>query len=726
MPTTPPVDGAGARSWATRMPGGWGPRLGLALLVALPYLSSLDGGFHYDDSHSIVDNPAIRSLRHLPAFFVDSGTFSAEPGMAMYRPLVLASYALNYALGGYDPRGYHLANLLLHLMATQLVYALLSRLTGRSALGWWGALLFGLHPVQSQAVNYISSRSEVLAAAAVLAALRLSLAPARRVAALGAYAAGLLTKSAAVAFLPLAGLIRVRSGLRPAAHALWPFAALTAAYLVLISLEGFLPRSLRQDVRPWPVHLCTQVKALVYYLQLLVVPRGLSVEPAFHLSRSALDPAVASAGLLMASLAALAARGARRGDGVGVGLLWILAGLAVPFAVPLNVLVNEHRLYLPAAGWALGLVWLARAAPARLAVSAGAAAALLLATLTWQRGAVWRSDLRLWEDAAQRAPAAFRAQANLGLARYESGDLHGARRSLERALALNPAYAKTWSNLGLVLEEDGDLAGAARAYGRAVAMRPDLVGAHLNLARLYLALERADSARVHLATALRLRPSSPEVHLHRGRWLQHQGDLGEARREYERAVELDPGSAPAHNNLGLLFEELGDTLGARHSLERAVAADQTLAEARTNLRLLASRVAGVPPVQAYEALLADDPGQATVWLALGQARLREGNWDGAVEALDAALRLRPQLAGAHELLGSAHRGAGRLERAIAAYEAGLEGTPTARLYTNLAAALAADGQLERAAVALRAALDLDPGNPRAREGLERLQRPPAR
>lgn len=710
---------------------------GLLALISLAYVNSLPGAFHYDDSHSIVENRSIRTLSRIPAFFADSGTFSAEPTMAMYRPLVQTTYAANYAVGGLRPWGYHLTNLAIHLLVVALVSLTAARLAANVNLGWWVALLWGVHPVHTQIVNYVSSRSESLAAAAVMGALYLGtvVRPPKRWAA-AAYAAGLLAKSSAVVLLPLAALLRLSRATSPRRipAELWPYGAVTAVYLAVIWSDGFLPRSLAQDVRPWGQHLMTQTKALVYYLQLVVTPIGLSVEPAFRVSRSWMEPAVVCSGLLILSLAWLSRQGLRRGFSSGVGVFWFLAGLAVPFVIPLNVLVNEHRLYLPSVGLALTGAWLLRhrVAPSETGGSPagtghGAALgpwaavfAVLLAALTVQRNEVWASELSLWEDAAARAPAAFRVHSNLGLARYEAGDLAGARQALDRALDLNPGYAKTWNNLGLVLEAEGADARALSAYAKSLEVRPDLTGARMNLARLHLARGELPLAAVQLDTALALSPEAAGVYVHLGRLRQREGNVEAAALAYQRAIELDPESAAAWNNLGLLREELGDRAGGRAALRRATQVDPSFAEAQVNLRLLETRLAGRDPRLTYEDLLADFPEEGGLWKAHGRELLRRGETATARDALEEAARLKPRDPETLSMLATARRLDGDLDGAIEAYRAAIALGPSAALYTNLASAHAAGGRADSARIALEAALKLDPGSERARAGLERL------
>jgi tetratricopeptide (TPR) repeat protein len=423
---------------------------------------------------------------------------------------------------------------------------------------------------------------------------------------------------------------------------------------------------------------------------------------------------------LVACLAVLGIVGIQRRVWAGKGVVWFFLALGVPFVLPLNILVSEQRLYLPAVGLVGAVVSLAAASGRGRAVWApGLVALVLLGILTWQRNQLWASDLRLWRDAATKAPRAFRTHGNLGLARYEAGDLSGAKSALLTALELNPGYAKTWNNLGLVLEESGDREGAGRAFGRALHLRPDLSGAHLNLARLYLHDGQLDSARQHLDRAARLQPDHPRVLVARGLLRQRAGDLTGAMAAYDRALALDPYLAEGHNNRGLLLDETGEPDRALASLRRAVAADTGYVEAQVNLALLEARRAGVGPRQVYEQVLARHPGAVRVWLALADQLQRDRQWAEAARALEEALSLAPDL-DVDASLASAYHGSGRLEEAIAAYRRALARDPGPGLLVNLAAAYAEAGRLAEAAAALAEALAIDPSHQRALQGLERL------
>lgn len=124
------------------------PYLFLLLVLLVFHVRSLGNRFHYDDEHSLLKNPHVRSLEALPSFFTDARTFSENPTYAMYRPLVVVTYAFNYALSGYTARGYLAFNLAIHCLATLLVFHLLGQLSFARFPALAGALLFGLHPAR--------------------------------------------------------------------------------------------------------------------------------------------------------------------------------------------------------------------------------------------------------------------------------------------------------------------------------------------------------------------------------------------------------------------------------------------------------------------------------------------------------------------------------------------------------------------------------------------------
>ena len=135
------------------------------------YYSSVDNSFQYDDKHSIVENPHIRSLGNVPMFWLYPEFFSRDPENAMYRPVVLSTLAFNYAISDYQVESYHLLNILIHSICCYSVFLLLLLIGGNRTISFICTLFLAIHPLCSQSVNYVSSRSELLAALGLVAAL---------------------------------------------------------------------------------------------------------------------------------------------------------------------------------------------------------------------------------------------------------------------------------------------------------------------------------------------------------------------------------------------------------------------------------------------------------------------------------------------------------------------------------------------------------------------------
>ncbi|MEW6750768.1 MAG: tetratricopeptide repeat protein [Candidatus Latescibacterota bacterium] len=546
-----------------------------ALLGLGLYGSALDNPFHYDDRHSVQYNHHIRSLGNLPAFFTDPATFSSSASGYMYRPLLLATYAANYAVAGLDVRLLRLVNLGLHVGCAGLVYLLARRLVASAGAGWAAGLLMLLHPLHAEPVNYISARSDLLVTCLYLGALGLLVAR-RHVSSALVYAAALLSKSVAITF-PVVALASGRRQRHPRAF-LTALAALSGAYLAVIWANRFLASSAGKAPRGLLVNAWTQAKSFAYYLWLFASPARLTVEHAF--TESAPAAAASWAGLaLVASLVYWAWRGRRHAAGQGIAYFLIVL---LPVAlVPLNTMVAERRMYLATPGLILAAAWAWRlweGRCGRAARLAGVAWCALAAVLCLQRSHVWGDDVRLWEEAVRRSPGMHRARLNLALA-YEARGARGpAMEQLQEGLRLRPDFADGWVLLGNIRSDQGDLAGAEEAYRRALALDGGLAGAYHNLANVVR--DRGGSAEEVIALYLEALGRDPHLARARnnlGQAYEGAGRLADALREYELAVRDpadwegpgDPELGGTWYNLAWAAERLGEPARAAQAYRRA-------------------------------------------------------------------------------------------------------------------------------------------------------------
>ncbi|MEE3259150.1 MAG: tetratricopeptide repeat protein, partial [Candidatus Latescibacterota bacterium] len=522
------------------------------------------------------------------------------------------SYGVNYSLGGLDPMGYHLLNGLLH--AANAVWVLLLAWglgLGRSP-SFAAALLFAVHPLNSEVVHYASSRSEALMAFFFLAAcwayLRHGASGRWNWYGLALCCGGLAMLSKSVAVVLGAVLVLcdwlVGRDLRKYWPRYLPFAVLALCYALFS--RALVGKALLAPVRPLDVQVWTQIKGALYYALIGVMPFKLSVEHQFYPSSSLGEPAVVGAGLLLLSLGWLLWRSGWRIPIFASG--WATVLLGPTFVVPLIVLVNEHRLYLSMAGWCLLVAWLFEQLAvrgSRVALCGLATYTILLAIFTLERGWAWSDELALWSDAAAKAPGMLKPHLRLGDALKKRGRLAEAEATYLRALALRPYHPATRNNLGVLYKQQGRLAAAETQFRTLLAASPDIVHARLNLAELVLrqglwreaeteclqALEFADTggeAQKMLALIALHYRSDPEQALTysevglalapdaaawttRGVALKALDRGREAEISYRRALEFEPGAIDTWYNLGNLYREMGQVDQALSAYAKVVA-----------------------------------------------------------------------------------------------------------------------------------------------------------
>lgn len=430
----------------------------VTVLAAVPYWPSLGGDFVYDDPNAVSQSTLIRSLTPLRPFLQLST-----------RPLTDYTYAINYAIGGLSPRPFHVTGVLLHVGTSLLAYALAWLTLGlpslaprygaaRRAIAWAAAALFAVHPLASETVAYISSRSEGLVAMwyllAVVAFVRAATAaPGRawRWVALTTLAAvaGAASKETAFtlfAVLPVYDWLLLADRRWRRVH--WRLIAMPLVPLALVALVLLLRALLGQMSlgdyaatagfsfdRFGPLrYLATQLGVIAHYLRLVVLPFGQTFDYDWPLASAGAPLAVLVPLLLLAGLAVGAWRLRATQPLATFAAAWTLLILAPTSSLmPIADLAVERRMYLPLVGLLLlAAAWLHDACGRlpdewrrRPALTYGlfvAALVAALAPLTWQRAALWGDAIALHEDGVRRAPGNPRTRLNLGVTYLNSGD----------------------------------------------------------------------------------------------------------------------------------------------------------------------------------------------------------------------------------------------------------------------------------------------------------------
>ncbi len=655
-----------------------------AAVLALPlilgvYANGLRGPFQFDDRHAIVENPALRGS-------VDSAWWGANAwtiGAGHYRPLTFVTYAINLRLGGLDPFGFHLFNVILHWAASATLIWLLWLLCQRSTPAIVGGLLFAVTPANSEAVNYVAARSSLLvglwsaASVAAFVLFRRAQADDRRgiallagVGALVALGLGLASKEIAVT-VPIVWICYDIGWSRALSrkNLLLPYAVVAVLGIGYFSTTGYyhtlwavLSGAPSGDRNVW-VNLWSQLAAFPLHVAVFVWPFSLTVLHDVPILDSPWRPAVFAGAAFALAVFAVSVYWLVKAPDVrkpaGFLLLWWIVSLLPATVYPLHVLFQEHRDYLPwmglagVIGLAAGAMWdrmASRSFTWWALVGGGLIIVAVCSFMTVKRNAVWADTLRLWTDAVTQSPAHPVVRVNLGNEYLRRGDGDRALAEYREAIRLQPDYGLAHHNVGLLHAGRGEYAQARAAFEQAAALTPDAAEPLAELGAVYEILgdtALAQDALTRAATALARRPHPPAARLSVADALAKSGRWMEAGAHYQAVLTQEQDqpsflSAKAYLGLGYMAERAGRPEEALVAYGRALEIDPQLNDALFNSANVLLAAGRYPEATgAYKRLLANAPGFFQARFNLGRLYEREGRLSEAGREYLAFLRDAP-------------------------------------------------------------------------------------
>lgn len=679
----------------------------LALAALVAYHASLPAPFTFDDRPAIERNESLRRLWPLSGPLSPPVTAAGAAG----RPLVNLSLALNHAACGLNPAGYRLTNILLHAVAAGLLL-LFMRETLRhtllrdsaAPLAVATALLWLLHPLQTESVVCVVQRNEILVAIfyllTLLAVARAAVAPRPlgwQLTATGAALLGVFSKEV-MATAPIVALLYDRTYLAASWREVmekrrWLHTSLLATWLPLAWLilgheqrAGTVGFGLGVDL--WS-YLLTQCDALTTYLRLTFWPHPLLADRGVALAGSLRE--VWPQGVLVLTLLAATVFALRWAPRIGfaAAAFFIILAPSSSF-VPLTTQpVAEHRMYLPLAPLlALGVIGAGVALP-RGRIIALIFAALAAGSATHRRTLDYLTEETLWTQTLRHLPENPRAHASLGHAHARAGRWEQAAASYSEALRLRPDYADAHNDLGAALGRLGRTQESLRHHFRAAELKPDDPEVRYNLAVAFEAAGRPADAVPHLRAATALRPDLASARALLGTLLLRGGDRAGAIPELEAAVTLQANDPELRVTLGDALQASGRPRDAATHYARAAELRPDVPELHYNL---------------------------------GNLRLETGDNASAADAFREALRLKPGWVPAHHNLALALTRLSRPEEAIPHHEVITRAEPLSpQAHLNLALTLAAAGRVSEARASATTALRLQPRLEAARQLLEKLE-----
>lgn len=579
---------------------------GLCLLGLIAFHNSFDVPFFPDDEISIVDNPRVRQLSPL-------GLPDYVESPISGRPFVRLSLAINYALGelkaddaplarvlgvgggGSRPRGYHVVNLGLHIASAWLLYSLclLTLRQPRPDLARWRssavllsamiAAIWVVHPLQVDAVTYVSQRTELMVGFFYLLLMVLSVvahqagrhSAAWLVAAVIACAGGMLSKEV-MASAPIMVVLYDRVFLfddwqQAWRRRRWFYTGLASTWGILLNLVLAGPRDETVGFGlgvQWWQYAATQFGVVTNYLRLSVWPTDLNIDYGRTLTGDAVS--ILLPGAFIGLLVAASVRSLRRWAPAGLLGAWFFLILAPSSSiVPIvTEIAAERRMHLPLAAVIVLFVLGLHAALSRVDRDSDAAGrrrdqmlvgvtvvvVTALCVLTVQRNDVLGDDLMLWSDTVAKTPDSCSARNNLGRAYYRRGQIPAALTSFSQALRLEHCERIVHSNYAKALIETGRGAEAIVHLQGIVQRYPDFLKGYEAIGLAHLRQERWDQAEPLFRKCIERGYRTADLYVNLGMVRYQQGDAGEAKQLMMLALEKDPSHVTARDNLIFLSQ----------------------------------------------------------------------------------------------------------------------------------------------------------------------------
>ena len=736
------------------------PVIVLAAVCLAIFSNTFGDEFFWDDYLLIKIDDSIKDIKNLSLFFSPDYWNESYFFEGQYRPIRRISLALDYWLWELNPTGYHLTNILLHAINTLLVFGLVSLIpgpkTGSTArgagTGWKDlmgipfvtALLFAIHPIHTESINFIKNRSDLLAFLFFLLSFQLFV---RHLRVNNRATALTLLIAAWLSFVP-AVLSKEMALTLPVVLAFYAICFLPAPerkkvfvrigpYGLLVFLYFWFRLSCigwHEDAGFGPSGLGRQalavVKTLGLYFKMLVIPFPLNPEHVFIVPASVFEVPVVLSLSALAGFCITCFRAYRGERLVFFALGWILLTLlpvANIFYLPTRP-IAEQRLYIPSLGFCLLIGYGFKRLPRltsqplhkkRLVMLSGFLLSFIIigyTVLTVQRNDEWRDAVTFFSKAVALNPDSRDMNYNLAIAYLNAQRKEEAARQFQAVLRLDPQSFDVHFNLGVILKELGRYTEAIAHYQEALRRRPDACGAHYNLGLALDASGRFEEAVNHYLAATRIKPDFFEAYYNLGLVFYKAGRYQEAIDYYLSALQIKPDNVETLNNLGAVFYGLGRLQDAGQYYQEVLKHAPDNLNANVNIgNIFLDQGRFDEAVSHYLiGLRATIENDTAIRQALYRAIIQTGRFARSIQHLLGPVQLQPGDAEGLNTFGMTLIETGHVEEGIDYYRSVLKIMPdNADAYCNLGVAAMIQGRYDQANVFFRRSLAIDPDHPRA-------------
>ena len=585
------------------------------VLIFILYFNTLSASFHLDDRTSIVENEAIQDIKNVKAIWDFSPT----------RFVTYSTFAVNYNFGQLTVTGYHIVNIVIHFFSVLLVwwFTLLTLSTPlikdtsiashKQLIAFFSALLFAVHPVQTQAVTYIVQRLASLSTLLYLLSLCLYIngrlaqdKGSNRNMAWGFYtgsavtaAIGMFTKET-VFTLPLTIALYEFLFFKLKRNIKWKYFIGIILLLIIIPGTIYLTKSIDfnqlRAVQEGPEgailispgqYLFTQFRVLTTYLRLLFFPINQNLDYYYPVSQSFLEPSTLSSFCFLVLIIAGSIMLYPRHRLLTFSILWFFITLIPESSIiPIRDVIFEHRLYLPMVGFSVFVVtlicYLFCDKYPRAVFVILIAMVIGLSTLTYARNRVWDNELTLWNDTVKKSPDKERPYINRGFAYAQKGEFDQATADFDQALKINQNSAMAYYNRGLALYYKGNYDKSIADYTLAIRIYPNYWQAYYNRGLSYFTIGAFDSAIADYTQVITLKPRNYDAHYNRGVAYGKKGEYDKALDDFDQAEPLKSKNVELYYNRGLIYYLKGEFDKAIIQYSKALQLNETYVKAYNN------------------------------------------------------------------------------------------------------------------------------------------------
>lgn len=687
----------------------------IVVLGLVAYGNTLLNGFVYDDPLVVEGNPFITSFSNLSHLF-DSDYYLGS-GETSWRPVATVSYFIDYQLWQFNPFGYHLTNLVLHILNALLFYYLLLNLIpilGKDILeknksffnyfylAFFSALVFVLHPLTGEAVNAVGFRHELLLTFFFLLSLLLYLKSRFTT----SKQKGSILYSFSLIFYMLAMLSKEMAIVLPFFIILFEFyfskkektkffkknnLILFIGYFIILSLyiwirffifafpEETIGSLLNEklllggNIYSW---FLTVIVIFASYIKLFLFPLHLSPEHIIQVQDSLFDFKVVLSLFSLFFILFLVIKNFKKKPLITFSLLWIFIPLiTVSNIIPLNHPMAERYLYLSCLGFSLFFAYLLLSlfrmkflSTKKTIVFSGIfflLAFYLTRIVTYNR--IWRNKETFWKSVVLDNPPPHRARSYsaLGLVYYREGNYQKAENYFKKSLQQGPYYAKAYNNLGLLYCQRGDWDRGIEYFNKALFLDPNLIKAYSNLGLAYVEKKELDKAIESYKQVIKVNPYLAESYSNLGQAYLIKNEYQKAIDYFKKALNLNPHLAKVYSNLGKAYWFKADVYRAIEHYNKALELNYRLDKTHANLGQAYLSLNQIEKsLNHYKEAIKFNPKRYNYYFDLGLVYLKKGKNNQAINQFEKVLEIVPEFGPAYYNIAISYYRIGKYNLAI--------------------------------------------------------------